>query len=149
MILTNPLPSCPGQVQILAGQVIFYFTCPEKCIEYLGNTVILSHFQDDVECRAIGWNLDLSGPVIWYSFANQYFVHIVLPVTQSSSWISGMRRMAIEINSRSISLEVMWLSWDLNLSPLDLQPDMLLTALLSLASIQTDCICTDKPEQTV
>ena len=28
--LTNTLPSCPGQVQILAGQVIFYFTCPEK-----------------------------------------------------------------------------------------------------------------------
>ena len=42
------------QVQILAGQVIFYFTCPEKCIEYIGNIVIQSHFQDAVECRASG-----------------------------------------------------------------------------------------------
>ena len=66
--LTNPLPSCPGQVQILAGQVIFYFTCPEKCIEYIGNIVIPSHFQDAVECRASGWNLDLSGPVTSYNF---------------------------------------------------------------------------------
>ena len=47
---------------MLAGQVIFYFTCPEKCIEYIGNIVILSHFQDAVECRASGCNLDLSGP---------------------------------------------------------------------------------------
>ena len=61
--LTNPLPSCPGQVHILDGQMIFYFTCPEKCIEYIGNIVIPSHFQDAVECRASGWNLDLSGPV--------------------------------------------------------------------------------------
>ena len=60
--LTNPLPSCPGQVKILAGQVIFYFTCPEKCIEYIGYIVIPSHFQDTVEYRASGWNLDLSGP---------------------------------------------------------------------------------------
>ena len=52
--LTNPLPSCLGQAQILAGQVNFYFTCPEKCIEYIGNIVILSHFQDAVECRASG-----------------------------------------------------------------------------------------------
>ena len=52
--LTNPLPSCLGQVQILAGQVIFYFTCPEKCIEYIGNIIIPSHFQDAVECRASG-----------------------------------------------------------------------------------------------
>ena len=51
---TNPLPSCPGQVQILAEQVIFYFICPEKCIEYIGNIVIPSHFQDAVECRASG-----------------------------------------------------------------------------------------------
>ena len=28
--LTNPLPSCPGQVQILAGQVIFLFHLPRK-----------------------------------------------------------------------------------------------------------------------
>ena len=52
--LTNPLPSCPGQVQILAGQVTFYFTCPEKCIECIGNIVIPSHFQDAVECQASG-----------------------------------------------------------------------------------------------
>ena len=52
--LTNPLPSCPGQVQILAGQVIFYFTCPEKCIEYIRNIVIPSYFQAAVDCRASG-----------------------------------------------------------------------------------------------
>ena len=28
--LTNPLPSCPGQVRILAGQVIFLFHLPRK-----------------------------------------------------------------------------------------------------------------------
>ena len=60
--LTNPLPSCPGQVQILAGQVIFYFTCPENCIEYIRNTVISSYFQDTVDYRASGRNLNLSGP---------------------------------------------------------------------------------------
>ena len=32
----------------------FYFTCPEKCIEYIGNIVIPSHFQDAVECLASG-----------------------------------------------------------------------------------------------
>ena len=68
--LTNPLPSCPGQVQILAGQVIFYFTCPEKCTEYIGNIVIPSHFQDAVECRASSWNLDLSGPEIYEVFVS-------------------------------------------------------------------------------
>ena len=52
--LTNPLPSCPGQVQILTGKVIFYFTCPEKFIQYIGNIVILSHFEDALECRASG-----------------------------------------------------------------------------------------------
>ena len=61
---------CPAarDVQILAGQVIFYFTCPEKCIEYIGNIVIPSHFQDAVECRASGWNLDLSGPDVCQAF---------------------------------------------------------------------------------
>ena len=54
--LTNPLPSCPGQVQILAGQVIFYFTCPEKCIEDIRNIVIPSYFLAAVDCRASGWN---------------------------------------------------------------------------------------------
>ena len=52
--VTNPLPSCLGQVQILAGQVIFYFTCPEKCIEYIKNIVISSYFQDAVDCRTSG-----------------------------------------------------------------------------------------------
>ena len=28
--------------------------CPEKSIEYIGNIVIPSHFQDAVECRASG-----------------------------------------------------------------------------------------------
>ena len=52
--MTNPLPSSPGQVQILVGQVIFYFTCPEKCIDYIRNIVISSYFQDAVDCRASG-----------------------------------------------------------------------------------------------
>ena len=30
----------PGTSPNLAGLVIFYFTCPEKCIEYIGNIVI-------------------------------------------------------------------------------------------------------------
>ena len=32
----------------------FYFTCPEKCIEYIRNIVIPSYFQDAVDCRASG-----------------------------------------------------------------------------------------------
>ena len=43
-------------------QAIFYFTCPEKCIEYIRNIVISSYFQDAVDCQASGWNLNLSGP---------------------------------------------------------------------------------------
>ena len=39
----------PGISPNLAGQMIFYLTCPEKCIEYIGNIVIPSHFQDAVE----------------------------------------------------------------------------------------------------
>ena len=46
--LTNPLSSCPGQVQIWLGKWFFYLTCPEKCIEYIGNIVLPSHFQDAV-----------------------------------------------------------------------------------------------------
>ena len=65
--LTNPLPSCPGQVQILAGQVIFYFTCPEKCIEYIRNIVIPSYFQDAVDCWGKWLKLEFVRPCSWLS----------------------------------------------------------------------------------
>ena len=41
--------------------------------------------------------------------------------------------MSVDIISRSISIKVMWLSWELNSPTLDLQSDMLLTVLESLA----------------
>ena len=38
--LTNPLSGCPGQVKIVAGQVKFFLTCPEKCISSIGKSNI-------------------------------------------------------------------------------------------------------------
>ena len=62
-------PAARDKSKFWLGKRFFYFTCPEKCIEYIGNIVIPSHFQDAVECRASAWNLDLSGPgifsIIW------------------------------------------------------------------------------------
>ena len=54
-------------------------------------------------------------------------VHLLSLVT---FWNSGRERIRIlEIISLSYSMKVMWMSWDSNLRPLDLQPDALSTAL--------------------
>ena len=54
----------------------------------------------------------------------------LLPVTDNClSWISGRERMTAEMISWSISIKIMWPSWDLDLWPLDLQSDVLWTAI--------------------
>ena len=64
---------------------------------------------------------------------NQYLVLILLPVTDNCPpWINGRGRMAEEIISWPISTKVMCPGWGSNSQPLDLQSDVLPTALLSL-----------------
>ena len=64
-------------------------------------------------------------------------VHIILSVTDKcTSWITGSRRMTVEIISWSISMKIMWLSLGSNSQALDLQSDTLPNMLWSLAIFQ-------------
>ena len=59
-------PAAQDKSKSWLGKWFFYFTCPEKCKEYIRNIVIPSYLQAAVDCWASGWNLNLSGPDIAY-----------------------------------------------------------------------------------
>ena len=61
--LTNLLSGCPGQVKIFAGQVKKLLTCPEKCINYTGNTNDFQGFLAEAICQTSRSDFDLLGPV--------------------------------------------------------------------------------------
>ena len=69
-------------------------------------------------------------------------MHILSSVIDNCpSWISRRGRMAIEIISWSISMNVVWLSWGFNLWPLDLQSNMLWSPVKDL-TMQTNLTVT-------
>ena len=61
----------------------------------------------------------------WVALSNKpILVHKLTTVSTCNncpSWISRRERINVEMSSRSITTKVMWLSWDSNLLPLDLQ----------------------------
>ena len=60
--LTNPLSGCPGQVKIFAGQVKKFFTCPEKCLNYIGKFKEFQGVLAEAIRRTSRSDFDLSSP---------------------------------------------------------------------------------------
>ena len=60
--LINPLSGCTGQVEIFAGQVKIFLTCPEKCINYIGKTNEFQGFLTEALCLTSRSDFDLSTP---------------------------------------------------------------------------------------